>query len=259
MFVGVLRMISRLISTGRDFLTKLIGILTHMKKISSLPDRIDQLLELSYKVSSQAMCGEGNVSMRGDDGFYIKASGTDLATLEWEDTVHCDLDGKAKEGEDNKPSMEVSFHAWFYRTFPEINFVSHTHPINTVKILCSGRTVAFAHNRLFPDQVVRNGIVSCLVPYATPGVPLMEQIEIFVTEFIEREKFFPKLILLQNHGIITASASAKDCATAALMCEKSAEIFIGAKLLNNMTFLSPEAVAKINVDPNEKYRRNLIQ
>ena len=230
-----------------------------MKKISSLPDRIDQLLELSYTVSSQAMCGEGNVSMRGDDGFYIKASGTDLATLEWEDTVHCDLDGNAKEGEDKKPSMEVSFHAWFYRTFPEINYVSHTHPINTVKILCSGRTVAFAHNRLFPDQVVRNGIVSCLVPYATPGVPLMEQIEIFVTEFIKREKFFPKLILLQIHGIITASASAKDCATAALMCEKSAEVFIGAKLLNNMTFLSPEAVAEINVDPNEKYRRNLIQ
>ena len=230
-----------------------------MKKISSLPDRIDQLLELSYTVSSQAMCGEGNVSMRGDDGFYIKASGTDLATLEWEDTVHCDLDGNAKEGEDKKPSMEVSFHAWFYRTFPEINYVSHTHPINTVKILCSGRTVAFAHNRLFPDQVVRNGVVSCLVPYATPGIPLMEKIEESVTEFIGVEKVFPKLILLQNHGIITASASAKDCATAALICEKSAEIFIGAKLLNNMSFLSDGAVAEVNADPNEKYRRNLIQ
>ena len=230
-----------------------------MKKITSLPDRIDQLLNLAHTVSSQAMCGEGNVSMRGDDGFYIKASGTDLATLNWEDTVHCDLEGKAKEGEDQKPSMEVSFHAWFYRTFPEINFVSHTHPTNTVKILCSSRILSFATHRLFPDQVVRNGVVSCLVPYATPGIKLMQQIELSVSEFIDHEQCFPKLILLQNHGIITASASAKDCATAALMCEKSAEIFIGAKMLNNISFLSSSAVAEINADPNEKYRRNLIQ
>jgi ribulose-5-phosphate 4-epimerase/fuculose-1-phosphate aldolase len=230
-----------------------------MKKISSLPDKIDQLLELSYAVSSQAICGEGNVSMRGDDSFYIKASGTDLATLEWEDTVHCDLDGNAKKGEDKKPSMEVGFHAWFYRTFPEINYVCHTHPTNTVKILCSGRTISFAHDRLFPDQVVRNGAVSCLVPYATPGIPLMEVIEENVNAFIEREKFFPKLILLKNHGIITVSASAKDCATSALMCEKSAEIFIGAKLLDMMSFLPPEKVAEVNADPNEKYRRDLIK
>ena len=230
-----------------------------MKKITSLPDRIDQLLNLAHTVSSQAMCGEGNVSMRGDNGFYIKASGTDLATLQWEDTVHCDLEGKTKEGEDQKPSMEVSFHAWFYRTFPEINFVSHTHPTNTVKILCSSRILSFTTQRLFPDQVVRNGVASCLVPYATPGIKLMEQIELSVSEFIDHEQFFPKLILLQNHGIITASSSAKDCATAALMCEKSAEIFIGAKMLNNISFLSGNAVAEINVDPNEKYRRNLIQ
>ena len=230
-----------------------------MRKITLLPNKIDQLLELSSILSSQTMCGEGNVSMRGDDGLYIKASGTDLATMKWEDVVHCDLDGNPKRGEEKKPSMEVSFHAWFYQTFPEINFVSHTHPTNTVKILCSGRTFAFANNRLFPDQVVRNGVVSCLVPYATPGIPLREVIKKTLNEFIEREKFFPKLILLQNHGIITASSSGKDCATAALMCEKSAEIFIGAKMLNNMSFLSPEAVAAINVDPNEKYRRNLIK
>ena len=230
-----------------------------MKKISLLPERIDQLLNLSYEVSSQAICGEGNVSMRGDEGFYIKASGTDLATLEWEDTVKCDLEGNAYEGEEKKPSMEVSFHAWFYKTFPEINFVSHTHPINTLKILCSSRVNAFTNQRLFPDQVVRNGVVSCLVPYATPGIPLMQQIELSVSEFIVKEKFFPKLILLQNHGIITASSSAKECLTSALMCEKSAEIFLGAKLLNNMAFLSPEAVAALDADPNEKYRRNLIQ
>ena len=219
----------------------------------------DNVLEMAKSVSHFTIAGEGNVSVRDGDAMLIKASGSTLESMTDEDLVRCDLDGNALEGEEKKPSMEVSFHAWFYKTFPEINFVSHTHPTNTVKILCSARSVAFANHRLFPDQVVRNGVVSCLVPYATPGLPLRKVVKESLNEFVEREKFFPKLILLQNHGIITASSSAKDCATAALMCEKSAEIFIGAKLLNNMSFLSPEAVAEINVDPNEKYRRNLIQ
>ena len=221
---------------------------------------MDELLELSYCVSPQTICGEGNVSMREKgDTFLIKASGTTLDTLDYEDLVRCDLDGNPLPDEEKKPSMEVAFHAWFYRTFPDINFVSHTHPTNTVKILCSSRFSTFGSQRMFPDQVVRNGARSCMVPYATPGPLLKDAIDIHLTEFIKRENRFPKLILLQNHGIITASASAKECAISALMCEKSAEIYIGAKLLNNVSFLSPEAVADIDTNPNEEYRRKLYQ
>ena len=156
--------------------------------------------------------------------------------------------------EKKKPSMEVSFHAWILKSFPEIKCVCHTHPTNTNKILCSGDIIDFANKRLFPDQVVRNGTKSCIVGYATPGIKLMQEIEKSVTQFIEKEKFFPKLILLKNHGIITVSASAKDCVTSALMCEKSAEIFIGAKTLNNMTTLTSEHQAtnrKIRNMPDE--------
>ena len=117
----------------------------------------------------------------------------------------------------------------------------------------------FANKRLFPDQVVRNGTKSCIVGYDTPGIKLMREIEKSVTQFIEKEKFFPKLILLKNHGIITVSASAKDCVTSALMCEKSAEIFIGAKTLNNMTTLTSEQIQEVSSDPNEKYRMQLLQ
>ena len=221
---------------------------------------MDELLELSYCVSPQTICGEGNVSMREEgDTFLIKASGTTLDTLDYEDLVRCDLDGNPLPDEEKKPSMEVAFHAWFYRTFPDINFVSHTHPTNTVKILCSSRFSTFGSQRMFPDQVVRNGARSCMVPYATPGPLLKDAIDIHLTEFIKRENCFPKLILLQNHGIITASASAKDCATAALMSEKSAEIFIGAKMLNDIQFLTQDEVDAVDTDPSEKYRRSLIQ
>ena len=219
----------------------------------------DEVLELAKSVRHFTIAGEGNVSVRDGDSMLIKASGSTLETMTDQDLVRCDLDGKVFEDEEKKPSMEVSFHAWILKSFPEINCVCHTHPTNTIKILCSERTHDFANKRLFPDQVVRNGTKSCVVPYATPGLPLREEIKKSVEEFIRRNGFFPKLILLNNHGIITASASIQEAVVSTLMCEKSAEIYIGAKILNNVQFLTPEEVAAVDTNPSEKYRRELYK
>ena len=219
----------------------------------------DDVIQLAKSVSQFTIAGEGNVSVRDGDAMLIKASGSTLETMTDDDLVRCDLDGNALDGEEKKPSMEVSFHAWILKTFPEINCVCHTHPTNTIKILCSSRIHDFAYRRLFPDQVVRNGTRSCVVPYATPGLPLREAIKTSIEEFMERYEFFPKLILLNNHGIITASASIQEATVSTLMCEKSAEIFIGAKMLNNIQFLTPEEVAAVDTNPSEKYRRQLYR
>tara|TARA_Y100001970_G_scaffold103877_1_gene130207 strand:- start:2083 stop:2751 length:669 start_codon:yes stop_codon:yes gene_type:complete len=219
----------------------------------------DDVIQLAKSVSQFTIAGEGNVSVRDGDAMLIKASGSTLETMTDDDLVRCDLDGNALDGEEKKPSMEVSFHAWILKTFPEINCVCHTHPTNTIKILCSSRIHDFAYRRLFPDQVVRNGTRSCVVPYATPGLPLREAIKTSIEEFMERYEFFPKLILLNNHGIITASASIQEATVSTLMCEKSAEIFIGAKMLNNIQFLTQEEVAAVDTNPSEKYRRELYK
>ena len=74
-----------------------------------------------------------------------------------------------------------------------------------------------------------------------------------------RNGYFPKLILLKNHGIITASTSIQEATVSTLMCEKSAEIYIGAKILNNIQFLTDEEVAAVDTNPSEKYRRELYK
>ena len=219
----------------------------------------DDVLDLAKKVSKNTIAGEGNVSIRDGDTLLIKASGSTLETMTDDDLVRCNLDGNALDDEKKKPSMEVSFHAWILKSFPEIKCVCHTHPTNTNKILCSGDIIDFASKRLFPDQVVRNGIKSCVVPYATPGISLREEIKKSVLEFIVDNGFFPKLILLKNHGIITASTSVQEAIVSTLMCEKSAEIFIGAKMLGNIQFLTQEEIYAVNTHPSEKYRRSLIQ
>jgi ribulose-5-phosphate 4-epimerase/fuculose-1-phosphate aldolase len=218
---------------------------------------MDELLELSYAIHPFTICGEGNVSCRDGEALLIKASGTDLLGLQSDDLVRCGMDGKPHEDEEKKPSMEVSFHAWILKTFPQINFVAHTHPTHTNKILCSERIFSFAKRRLFPDQIVRNGTRSCVVPYATPGKPLRNTIKESIFKFMTEEKYFPKLILLQNHGIITAGAFAKDCVSSTLMCEKSAEVYSGARAMGSINYLTKEQIAEVDTSLDEKYRREI--
>ena len=105
---------------------------------------MDELLELAHSIHPFTICGEGNVSCREEETLLIKASGTNLDDLGYDDLVRCRFDGKPLEDEEKKPSMEVSFHAWILKTFPQINFVAHTHPTHTNKILCSERIYSVA-------------------------------------------------------------------------------------------------------------------
>ena len=218
---------------------------------------MDELLELAHAIHPFTICGEGNVSCREEETLLIKASGTNLDGLGYDDLVRCRFDGNPLEDEEKKPSMEVSFHAWILKTFPQINFVAHTHPTNTNKILCSERIFSFAKRRLFPDQIVRNGARSCVVPYATPGKPLRNVIKESIIEFMTTEQYFPKLILLQNHGIIVAGKSSKECIASTLMCEKSAEVYSGARAMGSINYLSKEQIAEVDKSPDEKYRREI--
>ena len=107
---------------------------------------MDDLLKLAHILSTGTICGEGNVSGRDGDSFWIKASGTSLDTLKKEDLVACHLNGVPFSAKD-KPSMEVLFHAWIYDNYDEVNFIAHTHPTNTNKILCSESCHEFANRR----------------------------------------------------------------------------------------------------------------
>jgi len=220
---------------------------------------MDSILELAHALGPYAICGEGNVSVQDDDSIWVKASGTSLDTLEKRDLVACKMTGVPFDSLGLKPSIEVGFHAWLLREFDAIKFVAHTHPPQTMQVVCSEQIWSFAEHRLFPDQVVRNGAKSCVVPYAMPGKPLLEEIKKSVLAFVEEEGYFPKLILLQNHGIIVASTSHKECIASTMMCEKSAEIFIGAKALGQTRFLSEDEVIEVDKSPSEERRRKMYQ
>ena len=209
------------------------------------------LLKLSNHLSKYVIGAEGNVSCKMDSGFYIKASGKSLENLSDSDLVFCNNDGSYSDG-NLKPSIETGFHSWLLNNL-DINFVAHTHPINTLKILCSEEIYNFSKYRLFPDQVVFNGPESCVVEYSHPGDELVEGIKNSINDYINKHETLPKIILLKNHGIISFGKTINECIISSEMCEKSAEIFLGS--LFNPNYLSQFDIDKIVSDDKEKYRQ----
>jgi rhamnose utilization protein RhaD (predicted bifunctional aldolase and dehydrogenase) len=246
---------------------------------------LDSLLSLSHQLGREerrlAILGEGNTSMRHDaDTFTVKASGSNLATLAAAGTATCLFDkllpllatdsmGDAAvdealfaarvSTEARKPSVEALFHAYLL-TLPGVNFIGHTHPIAVNALLCSRHAATFATRRLFPDEIVCCGVESVLVPYTDPGLKLSQAIKTAVEGYILRLSRPPRVILLENHGLIALGATPEAVLAATLMAVKAAEIFAGAAAVTGgePRFLTREQVERIAGRPDEHYRQKAL-
>lgn len=246
-------------------------------------DALQSLLDLSHALGGErlrmAILGEGNTSLRLDDQtFAVKASGSNLASLQPTDLTTCRFDRllplldatAATDAEiDNvlfasrvneaakKPSIEALFHAYLL-TMPGVACVGHVHAIAVNQILCSPRARDYAERRACPDEIVMCGIESVFVPYAEPGLGLAQSIRREVQAFVQRTGRAPKIILLQNHGIIAVGPSPKAVLGSLLMAEKAAEIFVGAAALGGPVFLTAAQCERIAGRPDEHYRQKLL-
>jgi rhamnose utilization protein RhaD (predicted bifunctional aldolase and dehydrogenase) len=250
---------------------------------SAQPDVTARLLDLSHQLGREdrhlAILGEGNTSARlSADTFVVKASGSNLGSLSAAGTAVCRFDQllpllDQKKMTDTaidealfaarvdlasrKPSVEAMFHAWLL-TLPGVNFVGHTHPVAVNKILSTKRARAFATRRLCPDEIVCCGAEFVLVPYIDPGLKLAQGIRQAVVAYIKRLARPPRVILLENHGLIALGATPEAVLAATLMANKAAEIFAGAVALGGPRFLSPAVAARIAGRPDEHYRQKAL-
>ena len=242
------------------------------------------LIALSHELGAEhrglAILGEGNASAKlSDETILVKSSGSSLGTLTETDVTECraapllamldrdDLSDKEVDDEllasridpsAKKPSVEALFHAYLL-SLPEINFVGHTHAIHINQILCSPRAREFATKKLFPDDIVCCGPASVFVSYTDPGLRLSQIIRRETTAFMRDFGTPPRVILLENHGIITLGRSPDAVKAAMFMAEKAAKIFVGAASLGGPRFLSAENVSRIGGRPDEHYRRNVLK
>ncbi len=242
-----------------------------------------RMIELSHQLGREdrklTILGEGNTSARASQStLLVKASGSSLTTLAPADVTVCRIDPLLAlldswdltdaEVDDclldsrvdpaaKKPSLDAMFHAWLL-TLPDVNFVGHTHPVAINKILCTPHAVTFAKRRLCPDEIVCCGAEFVLVPYMDPGLQLAQAIRRGVIAFVKRLGRPPRLILLENHGVIALGVTPDAVLAATLMAVKAAEIYVGTVALGSPRFLSNEVAARIAGRPDQLYREKML-
>ena len=257
------------------------------KQTNSTSDRkgrMASLLRLSHELGRDghrmAILAEGNTSVKLSAGtFLVKASGSNLGTLDKNGVVECRAsvllsllgknnltDGEIEyallesrvDARAKKPSVEALFHAYLL-SLPGIEFVGHTHATAVNSILCSPRAKEFATKRIFPDEIVCCDVASVFIPYTDPGLRLAQAMREQTEKFLKDFGRPPRVILMENHGLITLGRSVEAVLSAMLMAEKTAAIWLGAAVLGGPKFMSPENVARISGRSDEALRRKILK
>ncbi len=246
-------------------------------------ETLAQLVALSRRLGDPALdyviLGEGNTSARIDAAtFWVKASGVELRAIEGNGFVQVRFDrvlsllgaaelsdAQVKAGLEAsrtdpeaglRPSVETVLHAVALQ-LAGVRFVGHTHPTAVNAVLCSRKAEEAIAGRLFPDEIVYCGPAPVYLPYTDPGVPLARAVRDSLDQYLDTYGEAPKVILMQNHGLIALGQTAAEVEKITAMAVKAARVLLGTYALGGPHFLSPEAVARIHTRPDEQYRRQL--
>ena len=244
-------------------------------------DTLPQLVAMSKNLGDPALdyaiLGEGNTSARASaETFWVKTSGAEMRTIEAGGFVRVrfdlvlalldagDLsDAEVKAGLEAartdpaaqaRPSVETVLHALALQ-LEGVNFVGHTHPTAVNAVLCSQKAEEAVAGRLFPDEIVVCGPAPVYIPYTDPGIPLARAVRDAIDKHIAVYQETPKVILMQNHGLIALGRTAQEVENITAMYVKTARIIIGAYSLGGPHFLDARAVERIHTRPDELYRR----
>lgn len=226
-----------------------------MDKSQILLELVGMSAVLGRPENDYVILGQGNTSARvSDESFYVKASGSHLAKSATESFVEvrfedilkilengsltdADVRSILAEAREDKsarmPSIETVFHAYLL-SLPGVLFVGHTHPTDVNTILCSNAARELVESRIFPDEAIYCGLRPLYVPYADPGVSLARAIRGSVEDYIKSDGCAPKVILLQNHGMIALGETSEEVTWATAMWARNAKVLIGAYSLGGI-------------------------
>ena len=127
--------------------------------------------------------------------------------------------------------------------FEGVTIAAHLHPVEINQITCSPRARQFADRRSVPNEITAFGSSMLLVPYADPGLQLAKEVKRKMILWRDRFKSVPKVVLINNHGMIVLASSLGEMIQTIETTLKAAQVFIGASMLGGPVFLTPTNVA----------------
>lgn len=244
-------------------------------------DTLSALIEMSRTLAQPAwdciILGEGNTSARADaDSFWVKASGAHLATAGPEGYVRCrfsvvldflassessdeavtaTLTAAALEPPGRRPSVETMMHA-FLLSQPGVEFVGHSHPTAVNALTCSVRGEELAcGGRMTAEEVVFCGAATAWVPYTDPGIGLARAVRDSVQRFQDARGETPRVLLVQNHGLIVTGRNPQEVLTSTQMTVKSVRVLQGTMAFGGPNFLPGHELDRLLTRPDETLRK----
>lgn len=243
---------------------KVLGQLVQMSRHLGLPEH------------DYCILGDGNTSARIDrTTFWIKASGAALHRIPRSAFVQVALAPvlemlKEKELSDAEiqrglsraqvdpkhpcPSIETTFHA-LALTVGKAEFVGHTHPVAVNAILCSVHAREATRGRMFSEEILYGGPAPAFVRYTDPGLPLARRVQRAIERHADRYGEPPRVILLQNHGMIALGQTPAEVENITAMTVKAARILLGTYAFGGPRFLTDRDVQRLSTRPDQLYRR----
>ncbi|MHB1317397.1 MAG: class II aldolase/adducin family protein, partial [Anaerolineae bacterium] len=214
---------------------------------------------------------EGNTSAdMGDGTFYVKASGTRLLDATPASFVRLHIDpvcaiadragcsdaevkvlldaAKVDPSDTRRPSVEAPLHGLALKEMG-VKFIAHTHPTAVLAIMCSVKAEEAISGRLTPDEIVICGPAPAYVPYTDPGFELAVTVRRVMHSYADEYGMPPKVILMQNHGLITLGASAQEADNITEQYVKTCRMLLGAYALGGPHFLTQGNVDRIHTRP----------
>ncbi len=205
---------------------------------------------------------EGSCAVKVDDAtFLVTRRGAALASLSEADLVTVKMpeaqalleketlpeDGLRSclaEEEAPEPSSDTLIYAHLFG-LEGISLIGHVQPVEVNQIISSPRARQFADRRTIAEEVIACGGSSILVPYCDAGLALARETVKKVMLWRDRNKKTPRLVLLQNHGLLALGSEVDAVLRVAERTVKSARVFVGSAMMGGPVFLSPNHVAHL--------------
>ncbi|MGC8661349.1 MAG: class II aldolase/adducin family protein [Nitrososphaeria archaeon] len=157
---------------------------------------------------------EGNLSARTHEGIIVKSTNVFMQHATPADYSLISMDGKLIRG--NEPSSEYRMHLEIYRRSKDVNFIVHTHPINTL---------VYAD---FTDRIVTTLTESKL--YFSSYVPVLPVIEPGTQDLANAVASSiaegHEGIVLRKHGLVTVGVTLDVAVMRTIAIEKESRIEI---------------------------------
>lgn len=203
---------------------------------------------------------EGSAAVKvSEDRFLVTRRGACMRQIELSDLLEVNADkarallekeampeegvsGAMLDPAGPEPSSDMLTYAHLF-ALEGVEVIAHVQPVEINQIISSPRARQFADRRTLAEEVIACGSSSVLVPYMDPGLPLAREVVRKVMLWRDRNKRVPRLVLLQNHGMLVLGGTIESIVSSAEGAIKSARVFIGSATMGGPVFLSPNNVA----------------